>query len=85
MLNSESKGGKMKNRVNQWLNTVIGCSVGLVIGHGLYKLWHYNAYRGMYEMWSAPWYTSILMYGAFSAAVIAVCLIIKLFIKNKSK
>ena len=34
---------------------------------------------------TAPWYTSILMYGAFTLVVLLVCIVIKAIVKRKMK
>lgn len=72
-------------RFNQILNTVIGAFIGVFIGHGAYVLWDYKAHPGLYAMQSAPWYTSILVYGLVTAAVLAAAVIIKLIIRRKLK
>lgn len=74
----------MKN-LNDILNTIMGASVGVLIGHGVYVVWNFKARPGLYAMQSAPWYTSILVYGAFTLVVLLVCVIIKVIIKRKAK
>ena len=48
-------------------------------------LWDYKAHPGLYAMRSAPWYTSILLYGLVTAAVLAAAVIAKLIIRRKLK
>ena len=72
-------------KLNQLLNTVIGAFIGVFIGHGAYVLWDHKAHPEMYAMRSAPWYTSILLYGLVTAAVLAAALIIKLIVRRKLK
>ena len=75
----------MLQKINQILNTVIGAFIGVFIGHGAYVLWDHKAHPGLYAMQSAPWYTSILVYGVVTAVVLAAALIIKLVIRRKLK
>lgn len=67
------------------MNAVIGAFIGVFIGHGAYVLWDYKAHPGLYAMRSAPWYTSILLYGLVTAAVLAAAVIAKLIIRRKLK
>ena len=68
----------MLKRISQFLNIIMGCSVGIFIGYGIYKYWHYREYPGLYVGYSAPWYTSILLYGVITLIVLAVCFILKM-------
>ncbi len=70
-------------RLNQILNVVMGAFIGIFIGQSIYKIWHYNKYADMYLTQSAPWYTSILVSGAFTIAVILIVAIVKLIIRKK--
>ena len=74
----------MKN-LNDILNTIMGASVGVLIGHGVYVVWNFKARPELYAMQSAPWYTSILVYGAFTLVVLLVCVMIKVIIKRIAK
>ncbi len=73
---------KMFNRI---LNTIIGAFIGVFIGHGIYVLWDFKTHPDLYAMQSAPWYTSILLYGILTAIVLVIAIIIKLFIRQKLK
>ena len=70
----------MLKRINNILNIVIGTFVGIFIGNAVYVFWDFNTRPGLYAMQSAPWYTSILLYGIFTAVVLIVSIIIKLII-----
>ena len=72
-------------RLNAILNTVMGAFTGVFIGHCIFKLWDHKARPELYAMQSAPWYTSILVYGAATLVVLAVCLLIKLVLKRHEK
>ena len=75
----------MIRRINQIVNTIIGTFTGVYIGHILFVLWNFKTHPELYAMQSAPWYTSILVYGIFTAAIIFVALVIKFIIKRKLK
>ena len=73
---------KMLDRI---MNTVIGAFVGVFIGHGIYVFWDFKVHPDLYAMQSAPWYTSILLYGIATAVVLVIAIIIKLIIRQKLK
>ena len=70
---------------NMNLNIIIGSFIGVFIGHSIYKYFNYKKYPGLYEIQSAPWYTSILIYGLGAFIVIIIAIILKLLIKKKLK
>lgn len=70
-------------RLNTVLNTIMAAFVGVFLGHSVYVIWNFKARPELYDMQSAPWYTSILVYGAFTLVVLIICIIIKLIIKHK--
>lgn len=73
----------MLKRVNQILNTIICAFIGVFIGHGIYIFWDFNSHPDLYAMQSAPWYTSIVLYGVMMVIVVAIAVVIKLIIKKK--
>ena len=78
------KGGTaMLRKLNCFLNIVIGSFIGVFIGFGIYKFWHFKTYPNLYVMQSAPWYTELLLDGALVAVVVVVCIILKLIIWRK--
>ncbi len=66
-------------------NIVIGSFIGVFIGFGIYKFWHFKTYPNLYAMQSAPWYTELLLDGALVAVLVVVCIILKLIIWRKLK
>lgn len=72
-------------RLNNILSTIMGAFIGVFIGHGGYVVWNFKTRPELYAMQSAPWYTSILVYGAFTLVVLLVCIAIKAIIKHKVK
>ena len=84
-LNSLEGGTAMLRKLNCFLNIVIGSFIGVFIGFGIYKFWHFKTYPNLYAMQSAPWYTELLLDGALVAVVVVVCIILKLIIWKKLK
>ena len=60
----------MKNKLNSILNIIMGSVVGVFIGYSVYSVWDYKTHPGLYAMQSAPWYTTLLIYGGYAAAVL---------------
>ncbi len=75
----------MMKKINSTLNIVIGVFVGLFFGYSIFKLYDFKMHPKIYAMQSAPWYTSILIYGAVTVAAVFVILIIKYIIRKKTK
>lgn len=69
-------------KLNNFLNILIGTFIGVFIGHGIYVYYDYKTHPDLYAMNSAPWYTSILVYGIFTLVVILVVIIAKILIKR---
>ena len=84
-LNSLEGGTAMLRKLNCFLNIVIGSFIGVFIGFGIYKSWHFKTYPNLYAMQSAPWYTELLLDGALVAVLVVVCIILKLIIWRKLK
>ena len=72
-------------KLNNILNVIIGAFVGVFIGHGIYVVWNFKTRPVLYAMQSAPWYTSIFVYGTVTLVVLLICFAIKAIIKHKQK
>lgn len=72
-------------KLNYILDIVAGSFIGASIGHGIYVFWEYKTHPGLYAMQSAPWYTSIFVYGIVMLILLAVVVIAKLIIRKKIK
>ncbi|MDO4331274.1 MAG: hypothetical protein Q4C58_01140 [Eubacteriales bacterium] len=72
-------------KLNTILNIIMGTCVGVFIGHGIYIVWDFKTHPELYAMQSAPWYTSILIYGVFTIIVLLICVAIKIIINHISK
>lgn len=73
----------MSKRVNQLLTAVMGGFTGAFLGLSAYVYWDYKTHPGLYAMQSAPWYTSILVYGAAALFVLLVCGLAKYILRKK--
>jgi ABC-type antimicrobial peptide transport system permease subunit len=73
----------MLKKLNNILNIIMGSTVGVTIGHSIYQYINYKKYPDLYAMQSAPWYTSILLYGSVTIIVLLISIIIKIIIKRK--
>ena len=73
----------MRKKINQILNIIMGSFIGVFIGLGLYKYWHFQKYPDLYVIQSAPWYTSILINGLLVLVLLAVCMIVKVILMEK--
>ncbi len=73
------------NRLNAILKSIMGTFVGVFIGQCIYVVWDFKTHPEFYAMQSAPWYTSILVYGAFTLVVLLIYIALKASIKHKQK
>jgi len=60
----------------------MGSFLGVFVGHSIFVIWNFKTRPELYAMQSAPWYTSILVYGVLTLAILLVCLVIKAIIKR---
>ena len=63
------------------LNVIMGAFTGVFLGHGILEFWRFKTRPELYAMQSAPWYTSILVYGAFTVVVTVICVVLKAILK----
>lgn len=70
----------MIKKFNKFLNIIMGSSIGVFLGQFIYNFVNYKDNKLLYELQSAPWYTSSIIYGLVMIFVIATVLLIKIFI-----
>ena len=70
--------------INIFIAVLIGV-IGVFIGHGVYTVWDFKTHPELYVVQSAPWYTSILIYGVLTIILLLICIVIKVIINHKSK
>ena len=75
----------MWNKLNTFLNCLIGAFIGVFLARSVYTYWDYKIHPEIYEVSSAPWYTVILLFGIVSGAIILAALIVKAIIRKKVK
>ena len=75
----------MPKRLNIILNSVIGSFIGVFIAHSIYRYFDYINHPDLYEIQSAPWYTSIQIYGLAIGLIVFIAIIIKFIIKKKMR
>jgi len=73
----------MLKKINCLLNIVIGSFIGVFLGHAVYVFQDYKRHPDLYAMRSAPWYTSILVYGIFTIVVLIAAVLIKWIIRRR--
>ena len=73
----------MLRKLNCFLNIVIGSFIGVFIGFGIYKFWHFKSIQIYIAMQSAPWYTELLLDGVLVTVFVIVCITLKLIILRK--
>ena len=75
----------MWNKLNGFLNCLIGAFIGVFLAGSIYTYWDYRTHPEIYKVSSAPWYTGILLFGIVSGAIILAALIVKVMIREKVK
>ena len=70
-------------KINTFLNCLIGAFIGVFIAESISTYWDYKTHPEIYEVTSAPWYTSIILFGIITLAIILVPLIVKFIIRKK--
>ena len=79
------KAEELKKKMNEVLNGIMGAFTGVFLGHGILEVWRYNTRPELYALQSAPWYTGIFVYGAFTVVVLVICMVIKVIWNHYSK
>ncbi|SHE90481.1 hypothetical protein SAMN02745784_02185 [Tissierella praeacuta DSM 18095] len=75
----------MVKRLDTILNYIIGSLIGVSIGYSIYKYFDYINHPDLYEVKSAPWYTSIQIQGFVIFIIIAIAIFLKIAIKKKMR
>ena len=73
----------MRDKINNFLNCLIGAFIGVFLARSVYTYWDYKTHPELYAMSSAPWYTTILLFGVVSAGIILAAFIVKFMIGEK--
>ena len=69
-------------KANRLLTILMYSLIGVFLGYSIYTYTDYRARPGLYALYSAPWYTPLLLYGACVLVLLAVLLAAKLVIRH---
>ena len=69
-------------KANRLLTILMYSLIGVFLGYSIYTYMDYRARPGLYALYSAPWYTPLLLYGACVLVLLAVLLAAKLVIRH---
>ena len=72
-------------RLYRILKILLGCSIGVLLGSGIYRYFDFKARPALYAMQPAPWYQPLVLQGLFMAGAAAVLLLMMRLLKNKNK
>ena len=75
----------MRKQWNKVLNLIMGGAIGIFVGYALLQIRDYKTNPQIYMFNSAPWYTGILVYGAMTLGVLALCAVVKWILKYRDK
>lgn len=75
----------MKRFIQIVIRAVIIASIVILIGSCIYQYTDYKQHPEIYMLNSAPWYTGLLIQGAFTLLIIIVCAIALLIIGRKKQ
>ena len=72
----------MLQKVNRLLTILMFSLIGVYIGCCIYTYADYRARPGLYALYSAPWYTQLLVYGVCVLVLLTVLFAAKLVIRH---
>lgn len=71
---------KELKKVNWMINIIMGAMAGFFVGFSGYEFIFYLKHSSDYILYSAPWYTGVILCGAMTAVIEIILLVIKLII-----
>ena len=75
----------MLQKINRLLTILMFSLIGVFLGYSIYTCADYRTRPGLYALYSAPWYTRLLVYGACVLVLLAILLAAKLVIRHLLK
>ena len=75
----------MLQKVNRLLTILMLSLIGVFLGYSIYTCADYRTRPGLYALYSAPWYTRLLVYGACVLVLLVILLAAKLAIRHLLK
>jgi len=73
----------MLKKLNTILNFIMVTFMGLFISSSIYRYYDYISHPDLYEVQSAPWYTSIQIQGLATLIIMIIAIILKVIVKRK--
>ena len=75
----------MLQKINRLLTILMLSLIGVFLGYSIYTCVDCRTRPGLYALYSAPWYTQLLVYGVCVLVLLVVLLAAKLVIRNLLK
>lgn len=75
----------MLQKINRLLTILMLSLIGVFLGYSIYTCADYRTRPGLYALYSAPWYTRLLVYGACVLVLLVILLAAKLVIRHLLK
>ncbi|MGO5114159.1 hypothetical protein ACTQ33_03880 [Candidatus Avoscillospira sp. LCP25S3_F1] len=75
---------KKYQTLNTILNCIIGSFLGVFLARSVYTYWDYTTHPDLYAVSSAPWYTTIQIFGIIVAIIVGVAVVLKILIRKKA-
>ena len=72
----------MLQKINRLLTILMFSLIGVFLGYSIYTCADYRTRPGLYALYSAPWYTRLLVYGACMLVLLVILLAAKLVIRH---
>lgn len=75
----------MLQKINRLLTILMLSLIGVFLGYSIYTCVDCRTRPGLYALYSAPWYTQLLVYGVCVLVLLVVLLAAKLVIRHLLK
>lgn len=75
----------MLQKVNRLLTILMLSLIGVFLGYSIYTCADYRTRPDLYALYSAPWYTQLLVYGTCVLVLLVILLAAKLVIRHLLK
>ena len=67
------------------LNAIMATAITFFLCRSVFYIWGHVTHPEVHATYAAPWYTGMMLLGAFTAAVVLICLVIKVIVKHRIK
>lgn len=72
----------MLQKINRLLTILMLSLIGVFLGYSIYTCAYCRTRPDLYALYSAPWYTQLLVYGACVLVLLAILFAAKLVIRH---